>query len=146
MSSRLSFTLHEVVNELDRYADQLLRRKFQVTFGQFHFLAVLAEVGPVDMSTLAACMGVTRAAVSKRTPSMVADGWVTTRSQPGEGRRVTLTLTAKGIELVEQAGTRLEGEMLSTLGELAESGIRIDHDALNAQLVALVAALRKKGD
>lgn len=145
MSTRLSFTIHELVNELDRYADRALRRDYGVGFNQFHFLAVLADVGPADMSTLAACMGVTRAAVSKRTPAMVADGWVTARSEPGAGRSVTLALTERGVELVETAGGDLERALTRRFDELAAAGTRIDPDLLNTQLNAITTLFREKG-
>lgn len=143
MSARLSFTVHDLVHELDQYADQVLRRDYGVGFSQFHFMAVLSDIGPSDMSALAACMGVTRAAISKRTPAMVADGWVSTSS--GTGRSVILQLTAKGADLVQAAGDQLEQDLTYTFAGLTVAGERVDPEILNTQLMALTMVFREKG-
>ena len=86
MSDRLTFTLHELIAELDAYADGVLRSGYGVSFNHFQFLAVLADTEPTDMTTLARCLGVTKAAVSKRVPGLVDGSWIEAGSPVGAAR------------------------------------------------------------
>lgn len=144
MSDRLTFTLHELVAELDAFADTALQAGYGVTFNHFQFLAVLDDHEPVDMTTLARCLGVTKAAVSKRVPGLVEDGWITAVSPPGAGRSILLTLTPKGTALVRDAGEVLEHEFAAMLTHPALAGDPIDVPRLNAQLVALTAFIQQQ--
>ena len=144
VSDRLTFTIHELVAELDAHADELLRERYGVSFNHFEFLAVLSDVEPSDMTTLARCLGVTKAAVSKRVPALVADRWISAASEPGAGRRVLLTLTPRGAQLVRAAGADLEGEFAAFLGDPSLAEDPIDAARLNRQLVALTSLIQQK--
>lgn len=134
MSDRLSFTLHDVVSTLDAYADGILRAEYGVDVNLFITLATMSEEpGRVDVTTLARCLGVSKAAVSKRLPSLVDAGWLATESDPANARRVVITLTPKAADLVERAGTALDAEFTSMFADLPD----IDPVALNASLVAI---------
>lgn len=141
MSDRLTFTLHELVAELDAYADGILRRDHGVDFSHFQFLAILSDVAPVDMTTLARCLGVTKAAVSKRVPGLVDGGWIEARS--GGGRSILLTLTPRGAALVAAAGAALETAFTDMVRNHAIAD-PIDVPRLNGQLAALTAVVRAK--
>lgn len=143
MSDRLTFTLHELIAELDAFADASLHTGWGVTFNHFQFLAVLYDAEPADMTTLAHCLGVTKAAVSKRVPALVEDGWITAQSQPGAGRSILLSLTPKGTALVRDAGAVLEREFAAMLAHPALGDDPVDAPRLNAQLVALTAFIRQ---
>ena len=142
MSERITFTLHELIAAVDAHADAVLRARYGVSFNHFQFLAVLADVAPTDMTTLAACLGITKAGVSKRVPAMVADGWLA--SQPGSGRSILLSLTPKGAALVRDAGGVLEQEFTEMLGDPTLSDDPIDVPRLNRQLVALTALVQQQ--
>ena len=144
MSDRLTFTLHELIAELDAYADAALRTRYGVTYNHFQFLAVLYDAEPADMTTLAHCLGVTKAAVSKRVPALVEDGWITAQSRPGGGRSILLSLTPRGTALVRDAGAGLEREFAAMLADPALGGDPIDAPRLNAQLVALTAFIQQQ--
>ncbi|MCC2033999.1 MarR family winged helix-turn-helix transcriptional regulator [Microbacterium allomyrinae] len=144
MSERISFTLHELIAELDAYADDVLRQHYGVSFNHFQFLAILSEVEPADMTTLARCLGVTKAAVSKRVPALVDGGWITARSEQGAGRSILLTLTPKGADLVRTAGTALETEFTAMLADPALDADPIDVPRLNRQLAALTGLVMEK--
>lgn len=147
MADRVTVTLHELVAELDLYADRALQQRHGVSFNLFEFLAVLAELGPIDITGLARCLRVTKAAVSKRVPTLVAEGWIAT--EPGGGRRIVLALTEKGADLVERAGGELEAEFTAMLGDVrldpAHSPGAIDVDALNGHLSTLTEIVIEKG-
>lgn len=144
MSDKLSFTLHELVWELDHAADAITRERFGITGPQFVFLATLADVEPTDMTGLAECLGVTKAAVSKRAPRLIEAGWVTATPQPGPGRQTMLALTDSGRELVSEAGKDLEEE-LARVASLSQSH-GIDLAAINDQLNTLIGLLRQNGN
>ena len=147
MAARITVTLHELVAELDIYADAVLRARHGVSFNLFEFLATLAELGPIDITGLARCLRVTKAAVSKRVPALVADGWIATES--GGGRRIVLSLTPKGTDLIESAGGELEAEFAAMLADPrldpAVSPAAIDPDRLNLHLTTLTRIVIEKG-
>lgn len=144
MSDRITFTLHELVAELDAYADDVLRTRHGVSFNHFQFLAVLSDVEPADMTTLARCLGITKAAVSKRVPALVDGGWITADSPPGSGRSIRLMLAPKGASLVQRAGAELESEFAAMLADPALADDPIDVPRLNRQLVALTALVQRR--
>ena len=141
MSTRLSFTLHELVSAIDGYADDILREGYGVDANLFITLATMSEEpGRIDVTTLARCLGVSKAAVSKRVPSLVEAGCIDTHYDHTKARRVVLTLTPRAIELVESAGAALDAEFSSMLAEVPE----IDPVALNTSLVALTRVVLAK--
>ena len=144
MSDRLTFTLHELIAELDAYADSALRGGYGVSYNHFQFLAVLFDAEPADMTTLAHCLGVSKAAVSKRVPSLVEGGWITAESPTGAGRSILLSLTPKGTALVRDAGEVLEREFAAMIAHPSLASDAIDSPRLNAQLSALTDFIRQK--
>lgn len=145
MSDRVTVTLHHLVAELDAFAEQFLRARHGVSFATFHFLAATADVEPVDMTTLARCLGVTKAAVSKRVPGLVAEGWIAASVDPSNGRRVLVSLTPRGRVLVDTAGAELEAEFAVLFADprLAEGGV--DVARLNDHLMLLTSLVLEKG-
>ncbi len=147
MASRVTVTLHELVAELDLYADGVLHQRYGVSFKLFEFLATLSEVGPVDVTGLARCLRVSKAAVSKRVPGLVAGGWI--RTESGGGRRIVLSLTDAGSDLVERAGGELEEEFAAMLTDPRldpeVSPDALDATRLNLHLATLTAIVIEKG-
>lgn len=146
MAELITVTIHELVCELDGYADQYLRAHHGVSYSQFVFLAALQERGPIDMTGLARCLGVTKVAVSKRVPRLVEDGWIT--QAPASSRRILLSLTDRAHELVRAAG----GELDAAFTEVFEDPRMVDGaldaasavTALNRQLNTLVTIIKEK--
>ena len=147
MSTRVTVTLHELVAELDLFADAYLRDHHGIGFNLFEFLATLAETQPIDITGLARCLRITKAAVSKRVPALVADGWVTSRTE--HGRRVILSLTPRGADLVERAGGELEDRFAAMLADPRLDPRRtagaIDALALHQHLSTLTRVVIEKG-
>ena len=146
MAERITVTIHELVAELDGYADQYLRAQHGVSYSQFVFLAALREHGPIDMTGLARCLGVTKVAVSKRVPGLVAEGWIT--SSPASNRRILLSLTDRAVELVDAAGGELDAAFTDVfedpriVEDAADPGSAVTE--LNRQLNTLVTIIREK--
>ncbi len=147
MADRITVTLHELVGELDLYADDYLRAHHGVTYNLFEFFATLAELAPVDITGLARCLRVSKAAVSKRVPGLVADGWIT--ATPGTGRRIELNLTTQGKQLVDVAGGELElifNEMLADPRlDPTQSPDAVDPAALHKHLRTLTDIVIERG-
>jgi DNA-binding MarR family transcriptional regulator len=133
MATRIPVTLHEVVLHFDAYADAYLRRYHGMSFSHFRFLTTLAELGTSSVTELAECLIVSKAAVSKRVPELVEDGWMVTSGDPGNARRVMLDLTPKAWAVVEAAGSKLDADFTAMLGQVPG----LDAERLNAQLNAI---------
>lgn len=141
MSIRLTFTLHELVQSIDDYADGILRERYGVDIGLFTILATMSEqTERMDVTSLARCLGFSKAAVSKRVPTLVSAGWIATESDPANARRVVLTLTPKAIDLVTEAGAELDGLLLDAFATLPH----VDVPQLNETLMQIVHAIRAK--
>ncbi len=121
---------------MDSLADEVLRKRFGIDVGLFVFLTPLANT-TMDITRLAESLHLTRAAVSKRVPTLERDGWLTTASDPNHGRRVLLTLTPTGTELIEAGRARLTRAFNTVV-----SDIEVDGDALNSQLQVILDAVR----
>lgn len=136
MPQHATASLHELVYAMDAYADRVLTARFGVDRNLFGFLVPLAS-GTMDVTRLAEQLNLTRAAVSKRVPRLVRDGWLVASDDPHHGRRVLLTLTPTGRDLVREAGTLLDQRFTALL-----AGAAIDGPAFTHQLRTLIDAVR----
>lgn len=101
--AHVTVSLHHIVALIDAYADARLTADFGVSFSEYHVIAVLFDEEPTDVTGLASCLGISKAAVSKRLPSLVRSGLVTTNPDPDHGRRILITLTDQARAIVAQA-------------------------------------------
>lgn len=145
MADRISVTLHHLIALMDSYADEMLQAAHGVSFSQFQFLVAVADLQPVDITTLSRCLFVTKAAVSKRVPSLVADGWLVAAPDPHHGRRVLLTLTPRALALVITAGGGLDDQFTSFFSDPRLGAEGIDVALLNRQLETLTDIVRERG-
>ncbi|HYP72961.1 MAG TPA: MarR family transcriptional regulator [Microbacterium sp.] len=145
MSDRVTVTLHHLVARLDAFAEEYLQRHHGVSFATFSFVAVAADLGEADITTLARALGVSKAAVSKRVPALVADGWVQTRPDPDHGRRVLVSPTGRALLLMRDAGGALEVEFTDLLADPRLIAGGVDADDLNRQLNLLLTVVSEKG-
>lgn len=132
LDDRITVTLHRLVHHIDGYADALLLDGFGLTYSQFHFLGALATMDTdehPDLTEFAECLGVSKAAVSKRVPSFVSAGWITSSPDPRNARRLVLSLTPEGLDLVDRATLVLDAEFTSLF-----AGTDLDVAHLNGEL------------
>ncbi len=125
---------------LETHADEYLRKHFAMTYHQYVLLAVLSEREPTDLTTLAACLNISKAAVSKRLPGLQDSGYLLAVPAEHSKRSLTVTLTDKTRQILAQAGPQLEA-LLRT--KLERSGLPFDADALAGQLEALISVLEE---
>ncbi|PZU40693.1 MAG: transcriptional regulator [Microbacterium sp.] len=149
MAERITVTLHELVSALDTYADAVLQSRYGVTYNQFEFLVAVHEQAPTDITGLAHCLRVSKAAVSKRVPGLVAEGWITTGTDPSHARRVMLALTPRAERLVHDAGGALDAEFTALFADPRLDPRRtagaVDVPTLNTHLAVLTDLVLEKG-
>ncbi|MFD2841752.1 MarR family winged helix-turn-helix transcriptional regulator [Populibacterium corticicola] len=123
---------------LEAHADEYLRKNFAITYHQYVLFAVLSEKEPTDLTTLAACLNVSKAAVSKRLPGLQEAGYLVAVPAEHSKRSLTVTLTDKTRGILAQAGPELEALLHA---KLEHSGLPLDADLLARQLEVLVSVL-----
>jgi DNA-binding MarR family transcriptional regulator len=109
-TSRITFTLNELVYVLNSTADRLLRANFEITYSQFLFMVTLMSQTNPTPSYLAECLGVSRAAVSQRLSWFQERNLVKISRVSGNDKNLSLALTRKGETLAAQSADFLEKE------------------------------------
>ena len=109
-TSRITFTLNELVYVLNSTADRLLRANFEITYSQFLFMVTLMSQTNPTPSYLAECLGVSRAAVSQRLSWFQERNLVKISKVSGNDKNLSLALTRKGETLTSQSADFLEKE------------------------------------
>ena len=141
MSDRITYSLNHLVTAINAYADRVLTDRWGLTFSEFTFLAVLEDGQPLDITHMAECLGVSKAAVSKRVPGLRAKGYVQTVADPANARRVVLTLTDEGTRLAHEAGGVLDAE----LTRMFEGRDDLELDRTHADVLLMLEAVLSKG-
>ncbi len=127
--SRITFTLNEVVSNLNSHGDAILRARFDITFSQFLFLLSLSG-GKTSLAESAKYQGVSVAAISKRIDWFEERGLVKAQFDVNRNRKVSLQLTAKGRNLVEKSSAVLESMFRDIFHEFKSMNL----DQLNKNL------------
>ena len=109
-TSRITFTLNELVFVLNSTADRLLRANFEITYRQYLFMVTLMSQTNPTPSNLAECLGVSRAAVSQRLSWFQERNLVKISRVSGNDKNLSLALTRKGETLTTQSADFLEKE------------------------------------
>jgi len=136
-SSRVTFTLNELVYVLNSAADRLLRANFELTYSQFLFLVTLKSQDKPTASYLAECLGVSRAAVSQRLSWFQERDLVRVSRVSGNEKNLSLELTRKGELLATQSADFLEEEFRI----LFASGASVDLEKLDKTLTQVKTQL-----
>jgi DNA-binding MarR family transcriptional regulator len=129
-TSRITFTLNELVYVLNSTADRMLRANFDLTYSQFLFLVTLMSQNNPTPSFLAECLGVSRAAVSQRLSWFQERNFVKISRVSGNHKNLSLALTAKGETLATEAADFLEKEFRVLL----DDAVFVDLDKLDKTL------------
>lgn len=136
MSKDLGRSLHVLNARLDRAADRIVQQHLGISYRRLLALVLVAEFGASTQRELAAALGVTEQSTSRMTGVLVEAGWLRAESEPGNGNRRRLTLTAAGRQLVDAGRELLE----TRLAALARSS-GVPYDEYVAQTDQLLAAL-----
>jgi DNA-binding MarR family transcriptional regulator len=141
-SSRITFTLNELVYVLNSTADRLLRANFDLTYSQFLFLVTLMSQDKPTPSYLAECLGVSRAAVSQRLPWFQERNFVNVLKVPENEKNLALELTLKGELLASRSADFLEKEFRILFDQSAS----VDLEQLDKTLTQVKAQLIKNSE
>lgn len=96
-SSRdVSWRLYKLTFLMGRLAEQTLRDKTALTFGQFKLLMALRRHGQISQKTVAGFHGLTEAAVSRKIDELVKQKLITRTPNPTNRREHLLAVTLKG--------------------------------------------------
>jgi DNA-binding MarR family transcriptional regulator len=138
-TSRITFTLNELVYVLNSTADRLLRANFEITYSQFLFMVTLVSQTNPTPSYLAECLGVSRAAVSQRLSWFQERNLVKVSRVSGNEKNLSLELTRKGEQLATQSADFLEKEFRI----LFDGGSSVDLEELDKTLTQIKTQLIK---
>ncbi|WP_084073759.1 MarR family winged helix-turn-helix transcriptional regulator [Demequina sp. NBRC 110052] len=140
MLKDLAYLLQETVTRMEHRVNTRLRSELGVSFNLFQFLAIVADEEPTDVTDLASCLYISKAAVSKRLPALTEEGWLTVSAEPGHGRRLRIQLTDKGRTLVADGDAIIERALTEAFGDSVSSDDVARMHALmttvNARLIA----------
>jgi DNA-binding MarR family transcriptional regulator len=136
-TSRITFTLNELVYVLNSTADRLLRANFEITYSQFLFMVTLMSQTNPTPSFLAECLGVSRAAVSQRLSWFQERNLVKISRVSGNDKNLSLALTRKGETLATQSADFLEKEFRV----LFDNAAFVDLDKLDKTLTQIKSHL-----
>lgn len=139
LETKVTFTLNQLVGELNRQADGILRERFNLTFSQFTFLVTLLN-GRSSITEVAKSLDVSVAAVSKKVDWFVQRGLTRTQGDPSNARKVLVELTAKGKKSAMAAGDELERRFIEIFTCLPALDLR----KLNRDLLTVLENLNAK--
>jgi len=138
-TSRITFTLNELVFVLNSTADRLLRANFEITYSQFLFMVTLMSQTNPTPSNLAECLGVSRAAVSQRLSWFQERNFLKISKVSGNDKNLSLALTRKGETVATQSADFLEKEFRI----LFDNAAFVDLDKLDKTLTQVKTQLIK---
>ena len=141
-TSRITFTLNELVYVLNSTADRLLQANFDLTYSQFLFLATLMSQDKPTPSYLAECLGVSRAAVSQRLSWFQERNLVKVSRVLGNEKNLSLELTREGELLTTKSADFLEKEFRI----LFDGGASVDLEKLDETLTQVKTQLIKNAE
>ncbi len=111
--------LRRIVGELDRRLAHVIDGTPLTTYGDYQVLSVLRRnPQPMQPSELADLLQVTRSGTTGRLHRLEESNLIRRRSDPDDARQALISLTPKGIRLVDRlfaAGQRTQAEALAVL-------------------------------
>jgi DNA-binding MarR family transcriptional regulator len=119
-------TLAQLIEEMmshihRRSADDTLAVMNEVglTMAQMVALMILAKLGPITVSSLAACIKLSPAAASHMVERLVVAGLAGRTEDPGDRRQKRVTITGSGRELIQRTSEQRTREFTRILARLS---------------------------
>ena len=137
-----AYLLHQLVFELDRAADSLLRTQVGISYKRTVFLLVLEECGTVTQHELAVALGYSDPSVSTMLVELAKEGYLQTSVSPEHARKRLVSITLKGSEVVAQSRQLLDARFDQLM---QAAGVDAQHYRdLNEQVYLALEAKTKK--
>ena len=135
-----SFLFVRLASAMQRDVTASYLSEFELNAPQWRVLAALATYSPIPFGELVKLSMSDKALVSRSVQAIAERGLATVESDPGHGKKLVCSITAKGRALYQRVLPRAQAAQAKILG-LLEKEERV---ALHAALVKLRAALDKK--
>ena len=139
MNIPLSFLFNQIVWTMNKHADKILKREFEVTFKQFLMMATLSNIQPTTQHHLAQCLEYSDAAVSRMVNKLATSGYLTIKRDPSHLKKRVVALKDTGLKMVRDASKLLETEFLKSVEDTGVNG-----RVLHADLVRINDKLKEK--
>ena len=135
-----AFKLHALVQMMDRRAGQILQAEQGISYRQFLVLMMVAHMGESSQRTVADCLGVTAAAISRQIEALCDEGWLKRNPNPESRREHVLSLTPSGKTKVLKAKSLLA----SRFDALMEQYSAAEIETFNHVLDGLTQTLQQR--
>jgi DNA-binding MarR family transcriptional regulator len=118
----LLFVLLARLGRLSSYDfENSVHRSEGLNYSSFYIVALLAVIGPMENSRLAAASGMSRASVSSMVKTLIRDGWIEGTPSANDKRSVVLALTTEGSSRIPDLFLRLNQREKAWAGALTPS-------------------------
>lgn len=113
-------------NKIVKYLDE-----FDLTFNQFKVLEVLYHRGDLNIGSITKLTMSTPGNITVVVRNLKRDGWITTISDPEDKRASILTITKKGIEVIEKVFPNHAKNLKKSLEVLSDEELDTLYELLN---------------
>lgn len=105
--------------------------EFDLTFNQFKVLEVLYHRGDLNIGSITKLTMSTPGNITVVVRNLKRDGWITTISDPEDKRASILTITKKGIEVIEKVFPNHAKNLKKSLEVLSDEELDTLYELLN---------------
>ncbi len=105
--------------------------KHNLTFNQFKVLEVLYHIGDLNIGSITKLTMSTPGNITVVVKNLNSDGWITSIKDPKDNRASILSITQKGIEIIEQVFPTHASNLTKTLEVLSDEELNTLYDLLN---------------
>lgn len=105
--------------------------EFDLTFNQFKVLEVLYHRGDLNIGSITKLTMSTPGNITVVVRNLKRDGWITTISDPEDKRASILTITKKGIEVIEKVFPNHAKNLKKSLEVLSDQELDTLYELLN---------------
>lgn len=129
----LTYRLLVLSNTLGKGAMRFYAKSLNVSLAEWRLIAALARSAPISVNALSSDMSTDKGWISRTAASLAGKGYLTTRSDDNDARKVILELTAKGKSLYTRSFPSVLKRQEKLLSGLSED----EREALDRVLAKL---------
>lgn len=111
------------------HAEQALAQELALTL-PLHVMAIIKKRGPVSMSTIGGCMGISKPRMTAIADQLIKDGLAAREKDPDDRRVINIQLTAKGKQALDKGKAYVRSQLKIDLEQLPKEDIDALHKAL----------------
>ena len=144
----LNFQLHEFLGISGSLVTRICENEYGITREEWQFAAMLAELGGMSPSDLAARTTVDRSQASKTLRGLMTKGLVDRQPVPGDGRKARVQLTEAGMQLYRQIFPRVvqvHNEVMQDLSTDERAALARAMHSLRARALAVAQRHKPEG-